>query len=146
MRKPFVVSPSDYDEALKVMGDQIRVLASLEQTNGYAITLVHGHEGNGPPPHWHAWDESFFVFEGEVEFEIDGEAKVAVPGTLVHFPAGSVHSFRFRPGGARLLEITGKGSRAIEMFTALDREIPVDNQDGARIAKVLRKTGVELAE
>lgn len=146
MRKPFFVLPDEYPDALNVMGDQVRVLVSPNQTNGYAITLVQGHEGDGPPPHRHAWDESFFVFEGEVEFVIDGETKVAVPGTLVHFPAGTVHSFQFGTGGAQIVEITGMGSRAIEMFTAIDREIPVDNQDGAKIAEVLRSSGVELEE
>ncbi|WP_170533403.1 MULTISPECIES: cupin domain-containing protein [Ruegeria] len=145
MKTPFFTSPSDYPEPLNVLGDKITVLARLEQIGDYAVTLNYGHEGNGPPPHTHPWDETFFVVKGEVEFVMDGETRSAPAGTLVHFPAGTVHSFKFGPGGAHLLEISGRGSRAIEMFTDLDREAPGPVQDGAKIAEVLRKTGVELA-
>ncbi|CUK16401.1 Cupin domain protein [Ruegeria denitrificans] len=146
MKKPFFTSPSNYPEPLNVLGDKITVLARLDQIGDYAITLNFGHEGNGPPPHTHPWDETFFVVKGVVHFTIDGEAKVAKEGTLVHFPAGSVHSFKFGPGGAHLLEISGRGSQAVEMFTALDRDVPGPVQDGAILAEVLRRTGVELVE
>lgn len=147
MRKqPFAVSPADYAPALNVMGDQITVLAKMAATGGYAITLVHGYEGSGPPPHSHDWDESFFVIKGTVEFDFGGETKVAVPGTLVHFPAGAVHSFKYGAGGAEVLEITGTGSRAIEMFTALDHEIPPGSHDFAKTQEVLEWNGVKVAE
>lgn len=144
--QPFSVTPEDYGPALSVMGDKIDVLARIEATGTYAITLVHGHEGNGPPPHRHDWNESFFVIRGNVEFSFEGETKMAVPGTLVHFPAGTVHSFRFCAGGADVLEITGEGSRAVDMFTALDREIPDGAEDIPRIIEVLARNGVTVVE
>lgn len=145
MKKPFFTSPSDYPEPLNVLGDSITVLARLEQVGDYAVTLNYGHEGNGPPPHSHAWDETFFVVKGEVDFTIDGQTRVAKEGTLVHFPAGTVHSFKFGPGGAHLLEISGRGSQAVEMFTALDREVPGADQDVGKLVRVLQENGVELA-
>ena len=145
-KQPFAISPKDYPPALNVMGDKISVLAEIAATGAYAITLNHGREGNGPPPHSHDWDESFFVVKGNVEFNFGGETLVAVPGTLVHFPAGTVHSFKFCAGGAELLEITGKGSRAIEMFTALDHEIPPGSNDIAKTQEVLERTGVKVVE
>lgn len=142
--QPFAVTPGDYKPALHVMGDSIHVLATLATTGVYAMTLVHGREGNGPPPHSHPWSESFFVIRGRVEFDIDDKTSLAVPGTLVHFPAGSVHSFRFRAGGADLLEITGPGSRAVEMFTDFDSEIPADGTDDPKTIAVLERNGVRL--
>ena len=65
---------------------------------------------------------------------------------MVHFPAGTVHSFKFGAGGAEVLEITGRGSRAIEMFTALDREIPPGSNDIAKTVEVLERNGVKIAE
>ena len=145
-KQPFAVNPKDYPPALNVMGDKIDVLAKIAATGDYAITLVHGHEGNGPPPHSHGWDESFFVIKGNIKFSFGGESRLAVPGTLVHFPAGTVHSFKFGAGGAEVLEITGRGSRAIEMFTALDREIPPGSNDIAKTVEVLERNGVKVAE
>lgn len=144
-KQPFAVGPKDYAPALNVMGDKINVLAEIATTGAYAITLNHGHEGNGPPPHSHDWDESFFVVKGTVEFSFGGETMLAVPGTLVHIPAGTVHSLKFNAGGAEVLEITGKGSRAIEMFTALDREIPPGSNDIAKTQEVPEGTGVKVA-
>lgn len=145
MKKSFFTTPSDYPQALNVLGDRITVLARLDQIGDYAVTLNYGQEGHGPPPHSHPWDETFFVVKGKVEFVIDGEAQTATSGTLVHFPAGEVHSFRFGEGGAHLLEISGRGSRAVEMFAALDREVPGEEVDFEKVAEVLGKTGVTLA-
>ena len=145
MKKPFSISPSEYTEPLHVMGDKINVLARREATGSYAVTLVQGQEGNGPPPHTHDWDETFFVVRGEVEFVLEGKARLAEAGTLVHFPAGTVHSFTFGKGGADILEISGEGTQAVEMFSALDREIAVGSEDLARTAEVLEQNGVKLA-
>jgi mannose-6-phosphate isomerase-like protein (cupin superfamily) len=48
----------------------------------------------GPPPHWHKeTDEAFFVLEGTVRFEVDGEPVDAQPGDYVRVPPGLVHRF-----------------------------------------------------
>lgn len=70
------------------------MLASKQATGGYEVFLQEGDEGTGPPPHEHAWDESFYVIEGEIEFGIGDDQMTARPGTLVHMPAGTVHWFR----------------------------------------------------
>src|SRR5512143_2817736 len=105
--EPFVVSPKAYEPALNVLGVSVTVLASNVQTQGYEITLQSGGEGIGPPPHRHDWDESFFVLRGSVEFSIDGKVDLCSPGMLVHLPAGTVHGYRFGPGGGEMFEITG---------------------------------------
>nr|WP_029250053.1 cupin domain-containing protein [Microbulbifer agarilyticus] len=142
----FTVSPEDYPRPLNVMGDTVSVLARLAQTGSYAITIVHGKAGDGPPPHRHDWNETFFVVRGSVDFALRGCETCAEAGSLVHFPAGEVHSFTFGASGAELLEITGPGSRAVEMFEALDREIPAGVNDGARIAQVLEQNGVQVVQ
>jgi len=48
----------------------------------------------GPPPHLHrGYEESFLVLEGEMEFMINGETKVARAGDLIDLPPNTVHSF-----------------------------------------------------
>src|SRR5215510_5795802 len=121
--KPFVVLPSDRKPALNVLGTRINVLASGSDIEDQYIVAQTGDEGMGPPPHSHDWDETFYVIKGEVVFTCAGRTTVCPAGTLVHVPAGTVHSFRIGADGAEMFEVTGKGSRAIAMFTALDREI-----------------------
>ena len=145
-KQPFVVTPEAYDRALNVVGTKVTVLASNEATGVYGVTLQQGDEGTGPPPHSHDWDEAFFVVQGSVEFSYGDKTMVAVPGTLVHLPAGTVHGFRFGSGGGQMLEITGPGSLASKMFTAVDQEIPPGPPDIPKIVEVLKKNGVTVAE
>jgi quercetin dioxygenase-like cupin family protein len=142
--KPFVLRPADRKPALNVLGTQMTVLASGSDIEDQQIVVQVGDEGMGPPPHSHDWDESFYITRGQVVFTCEGETTLCPAGTLVHLPAGTVHTFRIGPGGAEMLEITGKRSNAISMFTALDRELPPGPPDVAKAIQVLSQNGVKV--
>ena len=144
-KTPFIVMPEDRPRAMEVLGVKITVLASNARTQGYEITLQEGDEGVGPPPHFHDWDESFFVLEGQVEIDCEGSALVCDPGTLVHVPAGTVHGYRFGTGGGRMFELTGQGGRATQMFANVSREIPPGPPDLPKLLGVLLRNGVTVA-
>ena len=141
----FVLTPEQHDPALNVLGTQVTVLASNATTHSYGITLQQGDEGTGPPPHSHDWDESFYVLKGEIEFLCEGKTVTCMPGTLVHLPRGTVHGFRYGIGGGQMLEITGQGALAAQMFTAIDNEIPVGSPDISKVLELLRRNGVTVA-
>lgn len=140
--KPFVVPPSGYPDALNVLGTAIIPIATNEATHSYEITVQSGGAGMGPPPHHHAWDESFFILEGTVELSWDDQIRLCEPGTLVHVPGGTVHSFRYGPGGGRMLEITGKGGTAVAAFTAIHKAIPSGPPDIPTVVSVFANHGV----
>ena len=142
--QPFVVTPKDYDPALNVLGIRVTVLASNTATQAYEITRQQGEKGMGPPPHSHNWDESFYVIAGEVEFTCSGKAVACQPGTLVHVPGGTIHGFRFGAGGGEMLELTGQGGTATQMFTAVSREIPPGAPEIPRVLEVLKQNGVTV--
>ncbi len=142
--KPFVLKPADRKPALNVLGSKMTVLASGSDIEDQQIVVQVGDEGMGPPPHSHDWDESFYIVRGEVVFTCEGETTLCPAGTLVHFPAGTVHAFRIGPGGAEMVEITGKRSNAVPMFTALDRELPPGPPDVAKAIQVLGENGVKV--
>src|SRR5690349_17397796 len=106
--KPFIVTASEAPAPLKVVGEEITVLASGAQTGSYEIFRQQGPEGSGPPPHKHEWDEAFVIVKGEIEFGVGGETSIARPGTLVHLPAGTVHWFRFGKGGGEMISMTSR--------------------------------------
>ena len=141
---PFVVAPRDYDPPLNVLGIQVTVLASKAATQAYEVTRQRGDTGVGPPSHSHGWDESFYVVAGEVEFTCDGRTDVCRPGTLVHVPAGTVHSFRYLVDGCDVLEFTGQGGTATQMFTAVSQSIPPGPPDVPRLLDVLQQNGVSV--
>ena len=141
---PFVVKPEERATALDVLGTRVTVIVSGDQSNDQRITVQSGSEGSGPPPHSHDWDESFYVSDGQVQFTCAGETTMCGRGTFVHVPAGTVHAFSYGPGGGELVEITGRRSRAIEMFSALDRDMPPGPPDVAKAVRLLGDHGVKV--
>lgn len=143
--KVLVLKPADRARALDVVGTRITVLASNAQTHAYGITLQQGDEGTGPPPHRHGWDESFYVLEGEIEFQYEGQSARCGAGTLVHVPGGTLHGFRYGRGGGAMLEISGNGAQAAPFFTALDHEMPPGPPDVPRLLEIAQRHGVAFA-
>ena len=142
--QPFVVTPNDYNPPLNVLGTKVTVLASNTATQSYEITLQQGDEGTGPPPHSHNWDESFFILKGTVNFICDDKITTCTQGALVHVPAGTVHGFNYGVGGGEMLEFTGQGGTATQMFTAVNNEIPPGPPDIPKVLEVLRNNGVAI--
>jgi quercetin dioxygenase-like cupin family protein len=141
----FVLTPDQRSPALNVLGTEVVVLASNAATQSFGITLQQGAEGTGPPPHSHDWDESFYVLSGAIEFFLDGEAHMCMPGTLVYASRGTVHGFRYARGGGQMLEITGQDALAAQMFTAVNDEIPAGPPDIPKLLDVLMRNGVTVA-
>jgi quercetin dioxygenase-like cupin family protein len=139
------LKPDQREPALNVVGTEVTVLASNAATQSYGITLQRGDEGTGPQPHSHAWDEAFYVLSGKVNFVCGGSAYPCDAGTLVHVPKGTVHGFSYGAGGGEMLEITGAGALAAQMFKAVDHEIPPGAPDVPKLLDVLKRNGVDVA-
>lgn len=135
-RQPIVLSPETRPRALNIVGEKLTVLADRSVAHGYEVFLQEGPAGSGPPPHHHAWDEAFFVLEGEVDFGVGERRMTATAGTFVHLPAGTSHWFRFGAAGGRMLSLTGAGSQAAAFFTGLDAALPNGETDVAVIGRV----------
>jgi len=142
---PFVVTAENYAPALNLLGVKVTVLASNDATGACEITLQSGDEDAGPPPHRHDWDESFFVLKGGVEMSCEGRKINCAPGTLVHVPAGTLHGYRFAPGGGEMLEVSGPGGFATRMFTNVSRESFSGPDDVPRLIRLLLDNGVAVA-
>lgn len=61
----------------------------------YALCeVVVAPQGGGTPIHRHSREnESFYVQEGELEFQLDEQIIVATAGTFLHSPKGQLHRF-----------------------------------------------------
>ena len=143
-RIPLIIKPETYQSALNVVGTNVTVLASKQDTKGQEFTFQTGEKGMGPPPHSHDWDEAFFVIKGSVEITCDGKTEMCTPGTLAFVPGGTIHAFKYGPDGGEMLEITGSGSIAAQMFTALDNEVPPGPPNVEKIVEVMNRNGVTV--
>jgi mannose-6-phosphate isomerase-like protein (cupin superfamily) len=71
------------------------LLAGSDTDGGYAIIDVISPPMGGPPLHRHSReDESFYILEGEFDFETDGKLYHAGPGCSIFLPRGRAHRFQ----------------------------------------------------
>ena len=80
-----------------------------QKNNADGLTLIEHHmaEGFVVPLHIHGdEDESFYILEGEVRMQIDGEVHLLTSGNSLTVPGGTPHSFRVVSREARFLSIT----------------------------------------
>ena len=65
-----------------------------ETGEAYALCEVIVAPGGGAPTHRHqGQNESFYVQDGEIEFQLDDRTFVATAGTFLHSPKGQLHRF-----------------------------------------------------
>ncbi len=76
----------------------VEFLARSADTPRFNLALIEIQpRREGPPRHAHAAeDDSFYILEGELTFEVEGEEVVARPGTFVLVPPGVEHTFANR--------------------------------------------------
>ena len=140
MRKLLITPIGMRKHPLDVGGFEITVLASEDDTQGYEVFHIAGPEGKGPGPHFHPWDESFFILHGELHCDIDGVETVAQAGSFIHVPGGSTHWFQFGKGGAAMISMTSQGN-ASKMFTDFAHGISWDNPDREKLVDLAEKYG-----
>lgn len=93
--KPTIRKPNE-GRTIAVVGDVYRFMATSKDTNGkYAMWEAIVPPGGGPPPHVHSREEeSFYILEGEITFQIGEERVVATAGMFANMPVGTPHSFK----------------------------------------------------
>ncbi|HEX4739051.1 MAG TPA: cupin domain-containing protein [Allosphingosinicella sp.] len=118
MAEGFIRTASDYP-SYRVVGERIAVAASAADTGGLELFHQKGEAGQGPPPHAHPWDETFFVVKGEVEIGVGDRTVLCGPGAVAHAPAGTYHWFRFT-SDCEMVSVTS-GAGAADFFADVDR-------------------------
>ena len=65
-----------------------KVLLRSEETEGNVSVIVNTvpPRWDGPPLHHHAFDESFYVLDGELTFQLGDELATAGPGRSFSLP------------------------------------------------------------
>ena len=86
--------------------------ATSEHSDGALAVLEYEVSPSfpGPPLHLHAFDEFFYVLEGELAFRLGDDAVTLGAGGYVYVPGNEPHTFS-NPSGepARMLVVTSPG-------------------------------------
>ncbi|HEU4628123.1 MAG TPA: cupin domain-containing protein [Gemmatimonadaceae bacterium] len=107
----------------------------------------------GVPPHRERNREAFYVLEGTLEVEAQGERYRLAPGDFLELPPGVPHALRNPgPGPVRVLTLVSPGHQHVRFFSTAGR--PVDDPthppplegppDVARLVAVGRECGIEF--
>ena len=128
--------------------------ASTAETGGaYSLTEHLVTAASNPPLHVQTdEDEAFYVLEGEIELEVDGQILTATPGTFAFVARGAEHLFRVLSPTARMLVIcSGKPTDNLEDFflgmgePARERSLPEPAApDIERLTELCERTGIQL--
>src|ERR671935_200538 len=100
-----------------------KVLLRSEETDGH-VAVVELAGGGRPPLHRHDFDETFYVLEGELTFQLDDDVFTRRAGELAFAPRGVAHTYA---------NLSGTPARALLMITPAGFERYFD-QIAARIA------------
>jgi quercetin dioxygenase-like cupin family protein len=139
MAAAFVIAPGEGETMRGPAGGPATVKVRTETSSG-SLTFIDNviAPGAGPPRHLHHdADELFYILEGHLHVEADGQALDAPAGATVFIPRGVPHVFQnIGTAPARLLVFfTPAGmERFFEGIAGL-REGPVDPQEAREIAR-----------
>jgi quercetin dioxygenase-like cupin family protein len=136
-------------------GQDLYTFKAVGEETGEAYTLceVIVAPGGGAPTHRHnGLNESFYVQDGEIEFQLDDRTFVATAGTFLHSPKGQLHRFTNTTAtpAKMLVWITPAGFEKFmaEVGKAVNGEItPVASLSPEDIDKILTtapKYGIEI--
>jgi quercetin dioxygenase-like cupin family protein len=145
--RAIVVAASDgrTPAPLNIVGEETLVKVSAEDSEE---TLAFFHlvapPMSGPPRHVHTReDELFYVLEGELVFELDGERHIVRAGDTVYLRRGVVHTYQnFTTSDARLLIATVPGMFS-RFFVELSAATPLGAMpDPAQMDAMATRYGV----
>jgi len=155
--KPPIVRHRDEGQADWSLNALIVTKASAGETGGTYELLEHLiTSAANSPMHVHTdEEEAFYLLDGEIEVEVDGERLHARPGSFVLVPRGAVHRFRVLTETARVLTITSSpcgapGGGTAAFFHAVGEPasapvLPVPAPpDLPTVASVAARCGIEL--
>jgi len=126
---PVTIRQPTEGRTIGIVGDIYRFLTTGEETNGRYAMFEPVVLPGGPPPHIHRReDETFYVQEGEITFQVGGERLVAGPGTFVNMPIGNPHAFKNETDQAAKMLISyapaGLEEYFFEVGQPFDGELP----------------------
>jgi quercetin dioxygenase-like cupin family protein len=93
--KTKIVEPN-HGKHIAISGDINSILISMDDTNGtYSAIEAKVFPDGGPIPHVQTKEhEGFYVIDGIITFNVDGNEIIAKPGTFVNVPPYVTHGFK----------------------------------------------------
>jgi mannose-6-phosphate isomerase-like protein (cupin superfamily) len=146
-------TPANHGRAFAIMGS---VLTFKNDPAAAGDTLIFEHRerpGGFIPPHREPNSESFYVLEGSLEVDVEGQTYELRPGDFLDLPSGVQHSLRNAGSDwNRVLTSVTPGAAHVRFFSAVGEPIepggtPAEpaKTDVGRMVAAARENGIEFA-
>ncbi|HEY4070913.1 MAG TPA: cupin domain-containing protein [Sphingomicrobium sp.] len=130
---------------LNVLGMPLTMLCEARETGGaWSLFEEEVPCGMGPPPHWHDWDEAYYILEGDVDFHIDGEVVRSRKGDFNYLPRNTVHGFKGASANPARVLIFAAPAHGSEFFRELGDDVRSLPEDGAKIPEIGERHGIHF--
>jgi quercetin dioxygenase-like cupin family protein len=131
--------------ALNVLGMPLTMLCEARETGGaWSLFEEEVPMGMGPPPHRHDWDEAYYILDGEVEFEIDGQPVRSTAGDFNYLPRNTVHGFKGVSAAPARVLIFAAPAHGSEFFQEINSEVRSIPGDLDKIPRIGERHGIEF--
>ena len=152
-RKVKILEPNK-GKHIAVAGDINTILAFKEDTGGtYSFIEAKVFPGGGPIPHIQTREhEGFYIIEGQIILNVDGQRIEAKPGTFVNIPPNVLHSFKNETNETAKLIIVLSPAGMEQLFVEVGLEItnnsvkppPFNSEQKQKLARLASKYGMEI--
>ena len=152
-RKAKILEPNK-GKHIAVADDINTILAFKEDTGGtYSFIEAKVFPGGGPIPHIQTREhEGFYIIEGQIIFNVDGQRIEAKPGTFVNIPPNVLHSFKNETNETAKLIIVLSPAGMEQLFVEVGLEISNNNikppaftnEQKQKLARLASKYGMEI--
>ena len=130
---------------LNILGMPLRMLCEADETGGsWSLFEEEVPLGMGPPPHRHDWDEAYYILDGEIDFEVDGESVKSGKGDFNYLPRNTVHGFKGASASPAHVLIFASPAHGSEFFRELNEEVHSLPEDGAKIPEIGERHGIHF--
>ena len=131
--------------SLNVLGMPLRFLCDARETGGaWSLFEEDVPLGMGPPSHRHDWDEAYYVLDGEVDFEIDGELVKTKAGDFNYLPRNTLHSFKGASSSPARVLIFAAPAHASDFFEEVNDQVRRLPDDLQKIPEIGLRHGIEF--
>jgi len=130
---------------LNILGMPLTMLCEAGETGGaWSLFEEQIPFGMGPPAHRHDWDEAYYILEGAVNFEVDGEQVESVKGDFNYLPRNTVHGFKGASELPARVLIFASPAHGSEFFHQLNEEVRTLPEDAAKIPQIGERHGIHF--
>jgi mannose-6-phosphate isomerase-like protein (cupin superfamily) len=130
---------------LNILGMPLTMLCESGETGGsWSLFEEEVPFGMGPPAHHHDWDEAYYVLEGEIDFEVDGEPLRSKAGDFNYLPRNTVHGFKGASSSPSRVLIFAAPAHGSDFFRELNEEIRSLPEDGPKIPEIGERHGIHF--